>query len=64
MCTVALPHIFPRYSICAAPSATYMGNGHLYAEQAYGRRHKDAPNQASVWGRWGKVEGSKRASVA
>lgn len=64
MCTVALLHIFPRYSICAARSATYMGNGRLYAEQAYGRRHKDALNQASVRGRWGKVDGSKHASVA
>lgn len=64
MCAVALLHIFPRYSIHAVQSATYIGNVHLYAEQAYCWRHKHTPHKAPVWGRWGKVEGSKRASVA
>lgn len=63
MCAVALLHIFPRYSIHAVQSATYIGNVHFYAEQAYCRRHKHTPHEAPVWGRWGEAEGSRHASV-
>lgn len=64
MRAVAPLHIFPRHSLHAVQSATYIGNVHLYAEQAYCRRRKHTPHEAPVWGRWDKVEGSKLASVA
>lgn len=51
MCAVALLHIFLRHSIRAVQSATYIGRVHLYAEQAYCRRHKNTPHKAPVSGR-------------